>query len=124
MRLIKSFVLASTLILPSLALLGCDKNPEKKLSEQPSSIEKIKQQGVLRVGVFADNPPFGYVDQTGQHQGFDVALAQRVAQDLLGESSKIEYVITEAANRVEFLKSDKFCEDLLPKILHLTISSA
>ncbi len=90
-------------------LTGCNQptSLEPKISAQDTSLEQIKKNDVLRVGVFADNPPFGYVDSAGKNQGFDVALAKRVTQDLLGDEHKIQFVVTEAANRVEFLKSNK-----------------
>lgn len=99
--------LATALILTGLSLTACDQKTEQASNPSSSSIQSIKKNDVIRVGVFADNPPFGYVDSQGKHQGFDVALAKRVAQDLLGDENKVEYVVTEAANRVEFLKSDK-----------------
>lgn len=102
-----TFGWATALLFTGLSLAGCNQKPEQAASEASSSIATIKKNDVIRVGVFADNPPFGYVDSQGKHQGFDVALAKRVAKDLLGDENKIEYVVTEAANRVEFLKSDK-----------------
>ncbi|WP_162580136.1 transporter substrate-binding domain-containing protein, partial [Acinetobacter baumannii] len=41
------------------------------------------------------------------NQGFDVALAKRVTKDLLGDEKKVEFIVTEASNRVEFLKSNR-----------------
>lgn len=76
-------------------------------TQNDQSLDQIKKQGMFRVAVFADNPPFGYVDSAGKPQGFDIALAKRVTKDLLGDENKVEFVVTEAANRVEFLKSGK-----------------
>lgn len=70
-------------------------------------LQAIKDRGVLRIGVFGDKPPFGSVDSKGENQGYDIYLAKRLAKDLLGDESKIEFVIVEAASRVEFLKADK-----------------
>lgn len=97
------------LVLASTFIVGCNKNDteSKKVGKTDQSLEQIKKNGVLKVAVFADNPPFGYVDSAGQHQGFDVALAKKVTKDLLGDENKIEFVVTEAANRVEYLKSNK-----------------
>ena len=103
----KSLILAGTILLSSVGLTACDQSKEKPSSTGVNALETIKKNDVIRVGVFADNPPFGYVESQGKPQGFDVALAKKVAQDLLGDENKIQYVVTEAANRVEFLKSDK-----------------
>lgn len=70
-------------------------------------IAKIKENGVVRIGVFADKPPFGYLDAAGVNQGYDIVFAKRIALALLGDENKVQFVPVEAANRVEFLKSDK-----------------
>ena len=95
---------AAAITISAFGLTACSSNHSDAAS---SSLEQIKKNDVIRIGVFADNPPFGYVDSQGKNQGFDIALSKRVAKDLLGDETKIEYVVTEAANRVEFLKSDK-----------------
>ena len=102
----KSLIFATGLTLSALGLTACGNN-EQAQNSQVSTLEQIKQNDVIRVAVFADNPPFGYIDSEGKNQGFDIAVAKHVAKDLLGDENKIEYVVTEAANRVEFLKSNK-----------------
>ncbi|EOX1264858.1 cysteine ABC transporter substrate-binding protein [Campylobacter upsaliensis] len=72
-----------------------------------NSIERIKNVGVVKIGVFGDKPPFGYVDEKGTNQGYDIIFAKRIAKELLGDENKVEFVLVEAANRVEFLKSNK-----------------
>ncbi len=94
-----AFLLAAVLTAGSLT--GCAQNASQ------SSLEKIKQNGKIRIGVFSDKPPFGYVDSNGKNQGFDVFIAKRFAKDLLGDENKIEFVLVEAASRVEYLQSDK-----------------
>lgn len=97
-----------------LGLAACGQNSDPKNADASkaqdtaaSSIEQIKKNGVVRIGVFSDKPPFGYLDEKGQNQGFDVEIAKHVAKDLLGDESKVEFVSTEAANRVEYLKANK-----------------
>lgn len=111
MTTLKSLLATSGILFAALNLGACNSkdstaSAEKQFSTM-SKLEQIKKNDVIRIGVFADNPPFGYVDSQGKHQGFDIVLAKRVAKDLLGDENKIQYVVTEAANRVEFLKSDK-----------------
>jgi polar amino acid transport system substrate-binding protein len=47
------------------------------------------------------------VDENGAPRGYDVLLGRRLAQDLLGDSSKAEFVLVEAANRIDVLLEDK-----------------
>lgn len=68
------------------------------------TLEEIKESGTVRIGVFSDKNPFGYVDENGEYQGYDVYFAERIGQDL---GVEIEYVSTEAASRTEYLQTGK-----------------
>lgn len=103
-----SIVIIAVLALGVLA--GCSsKNTDTAGSKtaSDSSIAKIKERGVIRIGVFGDKAPFGYVDSNGDNQGFDVYIARRFARDLLGDESKVEFVLVDAASRVAYLESNK-----------------
>jgi polar amino acid transport system substrate-binding protein len=99
----KILSLLLTLVLALGALVGCG----SKAEESKSAIDEIKAAGKIRIGVFSDKPPFGFVDEKGVNQGYDVYLAKRIAKDLLGDENKVEFVLVEAANRVEYLQSNK-----------------
>ena len=68
------------------------------------TVDEIKESGTINIGVFSDKSPFGYVDEYGEYQGYDVYFARRLAQDL---GVEINYVSTEAANRIEYLQTGK-----------------
>ena len=68
------------------------------------TLDEIKESGTINIGVFSDKNPFGYVDENGEYQGYDVYFANRIGEDL---GVKINYVSTEAANRVEYLETGK-----------------
>ncbi len=68
------------------------------------TLDEIKESGKIVIGVFSDKNPFGYVDENGKYQGYDVYFAERIAKDL---GVEVEYVSTEAASRVEYLKTGK-----------------
>lgn len=71
------------------------------------TLEEIKESGVIRIGVFSDKNPFGYVNENGEMQGYDVYFAKRIAKDLFGSEDAVEFTYVEAASRVEYLKSAK-----------------
>ena len=71
------------------------------------TLEEIKKDGTIKIGVFSDKNPFGYVDENGDIQGYDVYFAKRIAKDLLGSEENVEFVYLDAASRVEYLKSAK-----------------
>ncbi len=68
------------------------------------TVDEIKSAGKVTIGVFSDKMPFGYVDNNGEYQGYDVYFAERIAKDLEVE---LELVPVEAASRVEFLQTAK-----------------
>ena len=68
------------------------------------SLKQIKKSGKITIGVFSDKSPFGYVDENGDYQGYDVELANQIGKDL---GVDVEFVSTEAANRVEYLETNK-----------------
>ena len=105
----KITTLVATLLL-ALGVTACnDKDNSAANNDAPkaSAIERIKQADKIRIGVFSDKPPFGYVDKDGKNQGFDVEIAKALTKDLLGDENKVEFVLVEAANRAEYLLSNK-----------------
>lgn len=112
MKSIKKIVAAlllGTVVVGSL--VGCGNSAQGGKSDSnkaaSSSIEDIKKRGTIKIGVFSDKAPFGFVDSSGKNQGFDVFIAKRFAKDLLGDESKVEFVLVDAASRVSYLESKK-----------------
>ena len=68
------------------------------------SVEEIKKSGTVKIAVFSDKKPFGYVDEYGKYQGYDVFFGERIAKDL---GVNVKYVPVEAAARVEVLQTGK-----------------
>jgi len=76
-------------------------------AEAKNSIDEIKEKGKIRIGVFSDKAPFGYLDSNGKNQGFDIVIAKRLTKELLGDENKVDFVLLEPANRVEYLETNK-----------------
>ncbi len=76
-------------------------------AEAKNSIDDIKEKGKIRIGVFSDKAPFGYLDSNGKNQGFDIVIAKRLTKELLGDENKVDFVLLEPANRVEYLETNK-----------------
>ncbi len=68
------------------------------------TLQEIKEDGTINIGVFSDKNPFGYVDENGTYQGYDVYFANRIGEDL---GVDVNFVSTEAANRIEYLQMGK-----------------
>lgn len=78
----------------------------------------IKDQGVLRVGVRCDQPPYGYQDQGGAFAGVEVDMAKQIAAWAFGDPAKIEMTCVTAENRIPQLIARKV--DLLLATLGIT----
>lgn len=107
----KNIAILLTLLFTLGLVAGCGSDEKTDASsgdkKKISSIEQIKERGKIRVAVFSDKPPFGFVDANGKNQGYDVYFAHRIAKDLLGDENAVEFVLVEAAARAEVLDADK-----------------
>lgn len=73
-------------------------------SEVYRTLDEIKESSTINIGVFSDKNPFGYVDENGEYQGYDIYFANRLGEDL---GVDVNFVSTEAANRIEYLQTGK-----------------
>lgn len=86
---------------------GAENANQASATAKARTLDEIKKSGKIKIGVFSDKNPFGYVDENGKVQGYDVYFAKRIAKDLLGSEDAVDFVYVEAASRVEYLKSAK-----------------
>lgn len=106
-----ALLLGTTLALSTLTGCGTSKPSAPEASTQADAestvyrtLDEIKESGEINIGVFSDKSPFGYVDENGEYQGYDVYFGNRIGEDL---GVNINYVSTEAANRIEYLQTGK-----------------
>ena len=107
MKKLKTIAVITLALSLALALAACGQGADTGAGTGKviyRTLDEIKAAGTVNIGVFSDKNPFGYVDENGEYQGYDVYFAERIGQDL---GVKINYVSTEAANRVEYLETGK-----------------
>ena len=92
------------LIIAVAAFFGIKSGTSNNSSANESSVSAIKKRGVLRVAVFGDLPPYGWVDEHGNRVGYDVRLARQMAKDM---GVKVKFTQVNANNRVDTLNSNK-----------------
>ena len=81
-----------------------DTGTSSSANAKARSLDEIKKSGKIKIAVFSDKAPFGYVDKDGKYQGYDVYFAEQLAKDL---SVKPEYTSVDPAARVDVLTSNK-----------------
>ena len=102
--LLATGVAATTLLGGSILVSAADDGGN---TAQARTLDEIKKDGKIKIGVFSDKNPFGYVDENGDVQGYDIYFGKRLAKDLLGSEDDAEFTYVEAASRVEYLQSAK-----------------
>lgn len=109
---IKKIIAAISAAAVALSLAACSGSDNKDNGGSADAgsdklyrtVDEIKESGKIDIGVFSDKNPFGYVDNNGEYQGYDVYFAKRIAEDL---GVELNLVSVEAANRVEYLTTGK-----------------
>ena len=81
-----------------------DTGTSSSANAKARSLDEIKKSGKIKIAVFSDKAPFGYVDKDGKYQGYDVYFAEQLAKDL---GVKPEYTSVDPAARVDVLTSNK-----------------
>jgi polar amino acid transport system substrate-binding protein len=84
-------------------------------AQQGDRFEKILKEGVVRIGVPLDVPPFGSQTADRKPVGFDVEMAEMVAKAL---NVKLELQQITGANRIPYLLTDKV--DVIISVMGLT----
>jgi polar amino acid transport system substrate-binding protein len=86
----------------SLLFLGGlpDAGAASEAARSPT-LEKIRAQGVITVGVKTDFAPFGFLSQDGKTQGFEVDLARRIGAEI---GVRVETAGVSTANRFQRLE--------------------
>ena len=116
-KTIKSIVAASAALIMAASVAACGPNAATPSEENNASnggattskvtarsLDEIKKSGVLKVAVFSDKAPFGYIDKDGKNAGYDIVFAERLAKDL---GVKVKYTSVDPAARVDVLTSNK-----------------
>jgi len=67
------------------------------VAAQAQTLERIQQTGVVRIGIYGDQPPWSTVQGDGQHVGYDVDVARLIAEAL---GVKVEFVLQDVAARL------------------------
>ncbi len=87
-----------------VTVTGCSKESSKSGDQATSTLQKVIQSKKITAGVILSFPPFGFKDEKGNPQGYDVDLAKEVAKSLGAELTIVDVT---ADARIPSLETDK-----------------
>src|ERR1700759_796513 len=67
----------------------------------------ILKRGYLIVGTTSSTPPFGFKDEKGELQGFDIDMSRLIAQALFGDPTKVKFELLSNEARWPALQNDQ-----------------
>ncbi len=94
-------ILLAVMIVMSLGLYPTSKPTVQAQDGGQSTLARVQEAGVVRVGIRFDNPPLSYIEEDGDWVGFDVDLANEIARRL---GVEIEQVRVDETTRISFLQ--------------------
>lgn len=74
---------------------------------EDSQLDVVLKRDKLIVGTYSTSPPLAYIDDNGNLVGFEIDLAHQLAKDLLGDASKVEFVVMQSDGRFPAALSGK-----------------
>lgn len=95
-------IITNCMLLPA----GCRTQDKRGIPSDVPKLEEIREEGVLKVGTTGDYQPVSYLDpNTGEYVGFDIELAEDLADDL---GVELEYVETSWPTLMDDTLAGKF----------------
>lgn len=89
--------------LPDGAVATAADTDESEAMEAMSSVlDSVQESGTVRIGVRNDNPPMSFINDSGDWIGFDLELAEALADEL---GLELELVPVDGTSRISFLQS-------------------
>src|SRR5882757_6650049 len=77
------------------------------LAAHADKLQDILKRGYLIVGTTSSTPPFGFKDEKGELQGFDIDMSRLIARALFGDADKIKFELLSNEARWPALQNDQ-----------------
>jgi general L-amino acid transport system substrate-binding protein len=75
------------------------------VAQTESTLDAVREAGVVRCGTRDELPGFAFLDESGDHVGFDSDFCRAIAAAVLGDANAVEMVDLETADRFTALQS-------------------
>jgi general L-amino acid transport system substrate-binding protein len=74
-------------------------------AQEGSRLAAVQDAGVLRCGTRDELPGFAFLDESGEHVGFDADFCRVIAAAVLGDATAVEFIDLETPDRFTALQS-------------------
>ena len=103
----KKMTIITTLVLSAFILAACGESDSisSKGDSNQTLLEQIQKEGVIQIGTEGAYAPYSYHDESGELVGYDVEVAEAVAEKL---GVKVEFVETEWDSMIAGLDAARF----------------
>lgn len=92
-------------LVAGVILVACGSTSQQQVATRGSLLEQIKEKGVLKVGTEGAYAPYSYHDESGKLVGYDVEVAERVAEKL---GVQADFIETEWDSMIAGLDAGRF----------------
>jgi polar amino acid transport system substrate-binding protein len=103
MRLRLAHLLTVAVVVAAL-LAAVDMRPSSVSGQNEEIFAKALRTHALTVGTISGNPPWEITKPNGELDGYDIAIAKMIGQDL---GAKVSFVVTSGAGRIPALQTRK-----------------
>lgn len=74
-----------------------------ELTAQAAELSEIQDRGYITIGVKNNRAPLGFIDSEGNLTGFEIDIAERLAETLLGDRTAVRLIPVANVNRLNAL---------------------
>lgn len=101
-RRARAALAAATAVIAVAALSAC--SSDNSGGSSTSTLKTVLKSKTLKVGIFQSAPPFATIGSNGKAKGYDVDLANQLAQSL---GAKVKFVTVTPGNRIAEVQTGK-----------------
>ncbi|HFU3942385.1 TPA: amino acid ABC transporter substrate-binding protein [Streptococcus suis] len=101
----KKIAMFTSLLFAGIVLAACNSSAGTSNSTDQTLLAQIKEEGVIQIGTEGAYAPYSYHDESGKLVGYDVEVAEAVAEKL---GVKVEFVETEWDSMIAGLDAGRF----------------
>ena len=70
-------------------------------------LSEIRDRGYITIGIKDNRAPLSFLDERGNYAGYEIEIARRLAKELLGDETAVQFVPVKNVERLEAVISER-----------------